>query len=133
MPRFLSDEWIAEMDEAGRRCAVDGSGARATIVEHRISGGPDGPVHYHLAIDETGIRVRRGAGDDPDATFETDWETATGLARGDRHAQIELTAGRLRAHGNTAVLASWTDALAALEAEMATLRARTTYPATGRA
>jgi hypothetical protein len=131
--RYLSDEWIAEMDEAGRRCAIDGASPVPATVEHRISGGPDGTVVYHLTIDRTGIRVRAGASEDTDATFETDWATATGLAQGERHAQVELTAGRLRAHGDTAVLAEWTAALTALEAETATVRSRTTYPAAGHA
>ena len=133
MARYLSDEWLAEMDDAGRRCAVDGSGTGAATVEHRISGGPDGPVRYHLTIDETGVRVRSGARADADAVFETDWETATGLARGERHAQVELTAGRLRARGDTAVLARWQAVLAAFEGEAGPVRARTTYPAVDRA
>jgi hypothetical protein len=124
---YLSDEWIAEMDEAGRRCATEAPASVATVA-HVVTGGPEGTIRYHLLLDGTGIRVRRGPGDRPDATFESDWDTATGLAQGERHAQLELTAGRLRARGDTAVLAEWTAALAALDLEAEAVRARTTYP-----
>jgi putative sterol carrier protein len=149
---YLSDAWIAAMDEQLRAHAplgaTDGgaaSGLDTLQIRIRtiVSGGPDGERGYEISLGHGTDGVRLLPTDDadphpgasPDATtitFRTDIATATGIASGAQGAQAAFMAGRLRVEGDTRLLMAHQDVLRALDDVFAPLRASTDFdPAAG--
>jgi hypothetical protein len=128
MAEFLSDAWIEELDGAG----VVVKDAPAVTFDQVVTGAPDGVVRYRVSVDGGRLRVRRladGAADGADATLTTSFGTAVELATGRRDASAALAAGLVRFRGNAASLQAAAGALTALAEGLATVRARTTFPA----
>jgi hypothetical protein len=131
--RFLSSEWLRELDAALR--AEPGLGerfARSPIAigqEVATGTGPHAePVCYVVVLDGAGGRLESGAGATPaDVTFVCDRATAVGLARGEVNAQRALTSGRLKIRGEVDRLATASSALAGLGDLLAPLRGNTRY------
>ena len=132
MAVFLSEEWIAALDEA-LRAEAGLSDCAAVTVEQTVTGTPDGDVRYRVVIDDRGGRVLRAGGDDAiphapaDVRLTTDYATAVAIARGAENAQIALAQGRLQLGGDVHALARFTAALAAMPGVTRALRAGTTY------
>ncbi len=113
---FLSDEWIAALDDRARRsAALASTGAtRPFSVEVRVTGAPDGPIVFRLDADGTEARVRRGPAAAPTLIVTTDADTAAALGAATTNAQRALAAGRLTVRGSVGALAARADALAAV-------------------
>ena len=137
MARFLSDSWIAALDQALR--AENGlSECAAVTVEQVVTGAPGGDVRYRIVIDGTGGRAERivdGADDGDgadgariDVRLTTDYSTAVAIARGAENAQIALARGRLRLGGDVQALTRFAAALGEISDATAALRAETTFP-----
>ncbi len=129
MPRFLSPEWIAEVDRAA---AADGSLAAATadvrlVVQQVVTDTPDGEVRYHVDVDHGSVRVRPGDAAAADVTFRQDWQTAVAMSTGEVPAQHAFVQGRLRVDGDVQALVRHQGAFADLDAAFDDVRARTTY------
>ncbi len=113
--RFLSDEWIAELDRAARASsALAAIGAeRPLVIEQRVSG-PGLHVVYALRIDGGGARVVAGPAEAPDVVLSTDVDTARALRSGDLTMQGAALAGRVKVHGRAEQLRTAGEALRAV-------------------
>jgi hypothetical protein len=129
---FLSDEWIAALDECCRAAGADREGdARQLVVEPVVVGVPGrGEVRYRISFDTATCTVTGPSADAPPAhvRLETDYVTAVVLAQGAMNAQAALAEGRLRVTGDVVRLAAHASALARLDDLFSVVRATTTYP-----
>lgn len=124
MSEFLSEAWLAALDEAAHRAPrVDA--AEPLVVQAFVTGGPSGAVTFHLDVGPAGTRVVAGPAAAPTVTIVTDHETATALHRGETNAQRALVAGRLEVSGDLAVLGRRSEVLGVLGDLFGTVRAQT--------
>jgi hypothetical protein len=127
--RYLSPDWI---DAAGRALAADDRLGAALVgvtltVEQVVTGGPDGPVTWHLAIADGKVALAAGPAPRADVRLSTDYPTAAGVAACDLAAQRAFVEGRLRIGGDLSLLIAHQRALAAVDDALAPLRAETVY------
>jgi len=122
--RFLSDAWF---DEVGRALPPGGDGPAHLTIQQVVTESPEGEVRYHIEIRGTGLALRRGQAEQPDATLTEDYATAAGIASGDLSPQAALLDGRIRVAGDLAALLEHRAALAGLDCIPPGLRAATTY------
>jgi len=127
--RYLSPDWI---DAAGRALAADDRLGAALVgvtltVEQVVTGGPDGPVTWHLAIADGKVALAAGPAPRADVRLSTDYPTAAGVAACDLAAQRAFVEGRLRIGGDLSLLIAHQRALAAVDDALALVRAETTY------
>jgi hypothetical protein len=127
--RYLSDEWLAELDRAA---AADDGLRRATaghhlVVQHDVTLGPDGDVTFHVDIDDGTVSFRPGAAASPTVTFTQDHETASAVGKGELSAQGAFMTGRLRVAGDLPALVDHHDALVGVDDVFAEVRSRTTW------
>jgi len=126
VPAFLSDTWIASLDDVGRRVPV--AVGRSYVFEQRVRDVPGrGEVRYRVEVSPEGLRVRPGAAERPDVTLSTDYAVAVALARGETTAQHVLAAGRLRVGGDVGALVEVSAALRRLGELFDAVRAATTF------
>ena len=128
MVRFLSPEWIDELDRAA---ASDENLRRSTAgvhltIEQRIVAS-EGETVYHVALDDGRVSVRKGPAPAADVTFVQDERTALAVGSGTTTAQEAFMTGRLRLQGDVPLLIRCKDALNTLDDALAGVRARTTY------
>jgi hypothetical protein len=127
--RFLSDEWIDELD----RCAAGSSDLAAElagvslVVERRVSGGPFGDVAYVTRIEDGRVRFVAGPADDADLVILSDYPTACSLARGELNAQQAFAAGRLKVRGGLDMLVAHARTLAVAGVGLDGVRATTSF------
>jgi len=129
MVRFLTDEWIAALDEAAREASVP-AGVTLTIQQVVTGGdgdGDGGDVRYHLVLADGRLRVHPGDAASADVTLVQSREVAAALSRGELNAQQALEAGRLKLRGDVGRVAREGKALVALEDVFAAVRDATAY------
>jgi putative sterol carrier protein len=140
MPAFLSDAWIAALDEAARSDdrLRELTADLALVIEQRVtpehldaaagSSGEDADddAVYHLRFDHGTVRVAAGPAAAPDLRFRQDRETAREIAAGQLSAQRAFMAGRLQVGGDLRALVDHGPVLAALHDAFAGVRALTT-------
>ena len=124
MPRFLTPEWIAALDEAARAAAMPPE-VRVTIQQIVTIDGGD--VRYHLVVDGGRLRVHPGDAPGADVTLVQTRAVAAALSRGELNAQQALEAGRLKLRGDVGRLARVGRTLTAVEDVFAAVRAATAY------
>jgi putative sterol carrier protein len=124
MPEFLSEAWLAQLDDAAR-AAPAVAGAGQVIVEARVTSATEADVTFRLEVTDDGARVLVGPARAPTVTVVTDRETATALHHGETNAQRALAAGRLKVHGDLASFGRRSDALSALGDVFSPVRAQT--------
>ncbi len=129
MPRYLSREWL----DAAQR-AIDASTSvreAATgadfVVQHVVTGGPNGDVTYHVRVGEEGVRICKGEAADPTVVFTEDYGTAAAIGRGELSAQAAFMAGRIRVRGDLPRLVEQSGAFSDIEDSLAGLRSETSY------
>ncbi|MCB0978643.1 MAG: SCP2 sterol-binding domain-containing protein [Acidimicrobiales bacterium] len=127
MPEFLSDEWIAALDEAAQadEHLRDLTADVELKVQQKVTGGPSGDVAYGLTISAGTVRVSSGPLQSADVRFQEDHETAAAIASGSLSAQEAFMTGRLRVGGNLQVLVDHTEVIAALHDVFGNVRAET--------
>lgn len=125
--RYLSDEWLAALEEAARSVQVDRPGDAPRVVVQTVITGDDGEpeVAYHLVLDGSTVAVHRGRADRPTVTFTQHRRTAEAIASGRRGAQAAFMAGDVRLTGDVTALIEHRDALAAFDEVMRAVAART--------
>jgi len=135
MVAYLSDDWVRSLDEALHDVApavagptVRGGAAATTTVQFVVQGGPYAARAWHLTLGPTGARAVVGSAATPTVTFTQPWATALAVARGARGIREALLAGDVRVSGDPTRLLPWRPAVDAVQASMARLNARTTYP-----
>lgn len=119
MPTYLSDDWIAALDEAARShpgLAAATAGVQlvleqvVTPVDDRDEHGDDrtadrdGVVRWHVVVSDGSVRFLAGAAVDPTVRFTTDAPTARAITEGRLSATEAFMTGRLRVGGNTTAL-----------------------------
>ncbi len=129
MPRYLSPEWLDELDRA---CRDDRGGPRATggtalVVQQHVAGGPDGDVAYHVTGDGPSVSVRAGVASEPTVTLTQDYATAAAVARGELSAQGAFMSGRIRVRGDLPRLVEVHGAIAGIGDVARSLRDRTEF------
>ncbi len=124
--RFLSDEWVIELDRAGQRASVPDD--VALVVEHEITDGLR-VVQFHVVVADGTIRVRSGAAPEATVRFRQDASTAWSVASGEGSAQRAFMSGDLRVGGDLRALLDHAEVLAAIGDVFADLRALTEPPA----
>ena len=65
--KYLSPEWIDELDRAAQASDLVRAAAPdlVFVVEHEVTGLPEGTVRYHIAFDRGSARLRPGAAGGP--------------------------------------------------------------------
>jgi putative sterol carrier protein len=113
---------------------VAASGALANLArDHRIgvtqvvTGGPEGDVTYHLQVGNGAASFGAGAADPEDVRMVQDWDTAVGVAKGEKNAQEAFLGGRIRLTGDQQKLIASQPVFAALDAVFTSVRDRTEY------
>lgn len=139
--RFLSDEWIAEMDSAARSSTeladlFDGTEIDRLVIEHVVTGAspsdpgdetPDVEAAFHLVLGPGPARAVAGRAADPTITFSQDHATAAAISSGRTSAQAAFMAGRLRIGGRVDLLLAHHGLLADVDDVFAEVRARTEW------
>jgi putative sterol carrier protein len=126
--RYLSDEWMAAARSAIGRGEPARDGARETlVVQHTITGAPDGDRSFHITVDDGALDLRPGAAPAPDVTFTQDYATAFAIAGGQLSAQAAFMSGDLRVGGDLSLLVASQRAFEGLDDLLASVRASTTY------
>lgn len=125
--RFLSDEWLAAMDEAARNRVAPEPDPLADVVVTIEQVVRDGP-RWRLVVDRGACRVVAGGDDEPDVRFTTDREAAEAVATGRRPALDAFIAGDLVLGGDVRALLENRGALEVLGDLFAQVKADTVFP-----
>lgn len=98
MARYLSQEWLDRQCELGRDLSPEAG--TAAIVQHVVTGGPDGDVRYVLTI-EDGVPVAAvlGADADADVTLTTTYDDSVAILHGELDANAAFMQGRVKVVG----------------------------------
>jgi putative sterol carrier protein len=126
---YLSPAWIDALAETVAGDASVQAQARAGelglgITQVVTRNGAEAVV-YHITARDGSVVAGAGPADPEDVRFEQDEATARAVAEGRRNAQEALITGRIRFRGDREALVAARDLLAALDAALAPLRART--------
>lgn len=129
MARYLSPQWIAELDdEVRRRPQLQATAAgRSVGITQVVEDGPDGTVLYHLQADADGLRCGAGPAAPEQLRFVEGWDVARAVAMGVMNAQDAFITGRIRFHGDQQVLLDHVSIFEALGEAMSAVRAKTTF------
>lgn len=129
MARYLSDEWLAALDEAAQqsRALRTATAGVHLVIQHVVTGTPDGDVSYHVVIDDGAVRFRPGVADEPTVTFRQDHATAVAVAKGELSAQAAFLNGTMAVRGDLTTLATHGDALTGVDGALDAVRAATEF------
>jgi putative sterol carrier protein len=129
MARFLSDEWVAELNGAvagDEQVSLAASGVHLLV--QQVVVGPDGDqTCYFTRVDDGRVELSPGRATDPDATITEDYDTAAALAQGDTTPQDAILAGKVRVSGDLGALLKGQEVLESLRTRFDDVRARTEY------
>jgi hypothetical protein len=101
-PELGSEPWLAARNEAARAAGHVHSGAPWTI-DVVVSGGPGGPVTYHVALEDGApLAYRSGAAPGgASATLEQTYADAAALDRGEGRLAVAYMRGETKTKGAT--------------------------------
>jgi hypothetical protein len=122
VPSFLSPSWLEQLTVLA---GGDEVGPGATVVQHVVTGGPDGDIAFVLEIDGGRVRAQPGHDERAVVTLTEDWDTALRLHRGELTARQAFLGGLIRVRGDVRRMVPAASGLAALAPAIATLRERT--------
>lgn len=122
MPSFLSPAWLEQLTALA---GGDQVGSGGTVVQHVVTGGPEGDVAFVLEIEGSCVRAQPGHDDRALVTLTESWDTAVRLHRGELTAREAFLGGLIRVRGDVRRMVTAADGLAALAPAMAALRERT--------
>ena len=126
--RFLSPEWLAQVEEAaGRDERLQPTSSVADLtVRHVVRGGPLGDVAYTVRLAGGSVRVVPG-GTGGDVEVTQDYDTAVAISRGTLTPAAAFASGQLELAGRVGLLVRRGDALTGLGDAFAGLREATEY------
>ena len=129
MARFLSQEWIEEVNAAARAAGppVDAQPGTRLVIQQVVAGGPEGDVRYAVRVAGGTVDVSLGEALEADVVVTEDHETAVALSRGDLSPQAAFMTGRIRVSGDMAAVMANQGLLHELDRLFVAVRARTTY------
>lgn len=119
--RFLSEEWLAALDQAAKTATIDSD--RTVVIEQTVRD-DDREIVWHAIVSQT-IRVVPGPAIDAAVRISSDRETAAAIASGRLSAQRAFLDGRLHLSGDIHPLMDARPGLAALGDVFAAVRAET--------
>jgi putative sterol carrier protein len=130
MARFLSPEWMAEVEEAANRS--DRLREAATKVDltvrQVVRGAPEGDISYTVRLSGGTVTVTAGGGDgDGDLEVTQDHATAVAISRGELSPAAAFADGRLKLGGRVGLLVRLGDTFAGLGDAFASVRGSTVY------
>ena len=125
MTRFLSHDWVAELDQV-LRAAVVPSGGERLVIQQRVNAEP--PIEWHVDLGAGGGAAAVGRSPSPTIELHQDLRTAVAVARGDISAEEALLTGRISVRGDIEAAARHRARFGDLSAALDTLRDRTEYP-----
>jgi hypothetical protein len=123
---YLSDAWIAALDEAaashqGLQAAAVGT---TLVIEYRVASDP--PALWHITFNQGEVRVRAGPAEEPDAWFETRPAAARALFDGSLDPLRAVIDGDLSIGGDPRRLLDHREILGGIGDVFAGVRAATT-------
>lgn len=140
MPTFLSDAWVAALDDAARSlpALVEATRGIHLTLEQVVTPSPtdgddpgseatDGPTtsfrtfRWHLVVADGSVRFHPGAATDPTIRFTTDQATALAITMGQLSSTEAFMSGRLRIGGDTTALVAHHDLFAGVSGVFATV------------
>jgi putative sterol carrier protein len=106
MATFFSPEWVADVDAAVQASADVAAAAKGKklVFEQAVTDHPDGPVAYHLIVDDGTVRAVMGAADAPTVSIQGPWETYIRINKGEISPPIALLSGKSRVTGERLLL-----------------------------
>jgi hypothetical protein len=127
--RYLSLDWIDELrQEVARSDELrEVSAGRTLGVTQVVTGGPEGPVTYHLQVSGGDVHFGAGPAEPEDVRFVQSWDTAVAVATGTMNAQEAFIKGHIVLTGDPQLLIDSTPVFAALDGVFAAVRERTDY------
>lgn len=127
MSAYLSDEWVAELDELLASVTAPAD-VPPLVVQYEVTQAPGGDRRWYLALQPGAVHAVAGQAVGPDVTFVQDWPVAVAIQLGQRAAPEALLSGDVRVSGNPTTLLPWAAALRQVEAALTRLSARTQLP-----
>ena len=103
MIEFLSDEWVAALDDQ-LRAQQSGSSAQLLTVQYVVTRADDSIVQYHLVLGPDGDQATLGPALDPDVTFRMNTATALEISEGRLSSEEAFLTGRLDLEGDAGAL-----------------------------
>ena len=130
MLRFLSTEWVAEVNRAILGIPEPGEDGpeRGWTIQWTLAGGPEGTFNYVVRVDRTGVTMELGEVQDPDVILRQEYRTASLIAQGALTIPDALAAGLVRVRGDLGTLSAAGEILAQAAARLGDLGSRTTFP-----
>jgi hypothetical protein len=118
---FASDAWVAQLpDVYGDLPGVEGVDV---VVEHTITGGPEGDVVYWTELADGRLAAAEmGPRPDADVTMTSPYDVAAAVARGELEPSAAFMQGRTKVGGNQALLLRVLAVTASPEYRIATAR-----------
>ncbi len=102
MTEFLSDEWVAALDQ---RLRAQGAGSpRAVTVQYIVARADDSLAQYHLVLGPDGDHAVLGVAAAADVTFRMDEATAREISDGRLSSEEAFLTGRLDLEGDAQAL-----------------------------
>ena len=103
--RFLSDEWIALVQEhLNGSDAFRAAASSVSATVQQVVPAPDGERRYWIRLDGGSVTVGPGDASEPDVTITQDLATATAMAKRELNPVTAFMTGRLRVAGNSGLL-----------------------------
>jgi putative sterol carrier protein len=127
--RFLSDEWLAALNE-GVACNEDVSSAASGVhltIQQVVVDNTGHEVCYATRVEDGRVRFEPGPADDAQVTITEDYDTAAALAQGATTPQDAILAGKVRMSGDVGALLKGQEVLERVRACFDGVRARTEY------
>ena len=123
---YLSDAWIAALNEAAASHQVLQAAAVGTslVLEYRVRSDP--PAFWHITLNQGKVRVRAGPAKEPDAWFETRPAAARALFDGSLDPLRAVIDGKLSIGGDPRRLLDHREILDGIGDVFAGVRAATT-------
>lgn len=128
MPALLTQEWL-DLQRSSTAELPERPGASA-VVEHRVTGGPDGDVVFHTVLEDGRITSNAlGAADDPDFTMALSHDEFAAVVRGELDLHVGFMQGRIEVSGDIGRMLSVLPMTTSegWRAAAATVRARTDF------
>ncbi len=127
MVTFLSDEWVAALNEALQSAGVTTDGAPPLIIQQLVDH-PDGlRSAYRIQVDAGGAEALGGFSDGATVVYRQSYEVARGIATGERDAHVEFLLGRIVVSGDTRALVDYRATLELVRAALRDVRSDTDF------
>jgi putative sterol carrier protein len=100
--KFLSDEWLSEVESRLNSSEAFGTAAKgqAARLQQQVNGAPGGDVGYGFVLDGGKVALTKGEIDNPEATISQDYATAVAMSKQEITGQQAFMQGKLKVSGN---------------------------------